>query len=376
MNLTFSHFSLSLLYYSPLISQSTHYLKSNAVFNNLKLNSFATYFFYSQSKCIYISILNSYFNKFLINTIKIQNSNIFYKEEITKKIDIVNISILNIVDCVFINCSDKYDGDPLIDIRRGGAIYYEYEDGNVTIYGSLFDNCFVENGDGGALFICGKKGSSGYTMTHKETSYFESCYCCYSNCQAFSRQEFNPNNASTSGYGPIMHIFANDSKLYYSSGTNSNSNENLFYGAQFDVTSLSIFSEYINSTGGKSHYCTGIEYRNSLQGYFRYQTFVGQEGRYINSFRDITFDIEISFANFVNVSIVTYNDGGIINANDCFITLFKICFVDIILDQHLHFINGDKYTLVLRDCLISKVYENLLLNEYIDLINITFYDSD
>lgn len=65
-------------------------------------------------------------------------------------------------------------------------------------------------------------------------------------------------------------------------------------GAQFDIQcDNEVTSSNINTTGGKSKYCSGIEYRHSQIGHFKFQTVTEMRGKFVTSFASLTTEVDI-----------------------------------------------------------------------------------
>ena len=371
MNVTLLALSASIIFKSPMMIQPSYSMKSKLNFQQLNINQFCTNFIYSQSISHDLSITRSSFTNFIQQPIKIEANTLFNGKYDTNQT--YHDSSLSVFSCEFINCTISYDGEDVDhNFVRGGAIFYEHIEGSVTIYSSIFDNCKVINGDGGALFICGEVNMSGYNMLHESIKHFNSSYCCYSDCYATTRQSYAEDNAPNSGYGPIMLTFSEETELFYSSSVNSEGNDITSYGAQFDLTASTIKSSYINSTNGKSVYCSGIEYRNTKDGYFTFQTIVGQTGRTVCSFRDLSTNVDISFCNLVNDTV--NNKGGIFNIDESTITISNFCFLNIAFIDDSNFLTGINYKVNVINCSIDRTNEEKLHDIHTE--NIVFYETD
>ena len=84
-----------------------------------------------------------------------------------------------------------------------------------------------------------------------------------------------------------MIIGASSVTFYYASTVNCANWGNKPKGAQFDILSTSISSQFINVTGGKTVYCGSFEYRKASSGFFQYQTITNIESKYAISFTSV-----------------------------------------------------------------------------------------
>lgn len=143
-------------------------------------------------------------------------------------------------------------------------------------------------------------------------------YCCFSKCSLVS---------NFTGYGSVIFIFSKFIDILYCSTLDCKS-DGKSYGAQIDLKSDSIETSYINLTNGNAVYCCGIEYRNAISGYFKYQTLCQLEGSFLTSFTSIN-DIFVSYCNYVNDSINPVENGALIYTIRSNITISHFCFVSI-----------------------------------------------
>ena len=108
MNLTLYALSASFLLHSPMMSSSSFSMKQTLKFNLLSLNHFDTNFIYGKSHKTDLSIIKSSFYSFIKSPIRIESARKIYKEEYTDKIKVTDTDFLEVLDCVFINCSDNF----------------------------------------------------------------------------------------------------------------------------------------------------------------------------------------------------------------------------------------------------------------------------
>ena len=275
----------------------------------------------------------------------------------------INKNQFTVIGCNFIDCIASQN-------KRGGAIHYsltESMNGIVTVYSSSFEKCKVENGDGGAIFVCKVEKSTGFDSTHDNINFFNSSYCCYSQCSATGSGE-------VSGYGPVMFIFANEIEILFSTSVKCPV-DGKSYAAQFDLKSYTIKSSYINSTKGTADYCCAMEYRMANQGYFRYQTFVDLTGCYLTSFTNIDKKLDISYCNYVNDTIrhIDNQKGAFIYVRKCDVYISNFCFVGINVDDNFDFVffDGETKTITLDDSFIENSMKNHLND--VTTNNVTLY---
>lgn len=206
---------------------------------------------------------------------------------------------LTITKCNFINCKEEEDYGGGISI----SAYLE-----VILHHCIFDQCqSVKHGCGGAIGATfGFKDDLAPTPTFTDAKKLDVQYTCFSNCFPTTNDK---------AFGTALLMAAEEVILYYASTTDCPKDKTA-YGAQFDIQAQnSILSQYVNATGGKSKYCGAIEYRNSKSGFFRYQTLMKMECKYVTSFTSVDInDIQIFSCN-VNNNTVSFPAGGGDNYN-------------------------------------------------------------
>ena len=379
MNLSISVLSVSFLLSSPFIVPSCSIMNPMQYhFSKISVHSSFSSFFYSKVNKINAFYIHSRFTNLLNSPIimcqSVHIDDVFKKNEyIKEKMDyskdsstaLYYCNALTIVECIFNNI------EPSNKHFRGGAIRFKNEQGNCTIYGTIFNNCSTK-GDGGAIFVCGKEYNSGDNMTHLMANYFNSSYCCYSKCSAKITNVEN----SKSGYGSAMLISAKNIDLYYSSSNECPKGvDEQVYGAQFDLQSNVVKSSFINATSGNSKYCAAIEYRRASSGIFEFQTIVNQKGSFITSFTSVQLNVVISKSNFVNETIIEPEDasvlGGVIHIREFNINASDLCFLNINFNgtsdkmKFVSFNNGANSNCFLIGCTFDADY-----SEYINGLNI------
>lgn len=183
-----------------------------------------------------------------------------------------------IAGCLFQDCF-SYD-------QRGGGIHIE-QYCSVIIHETIFESCFTNYSGGAAISIC-KKHVSG--NTYEQSKDINIQYCCFQNCNNF---------IENTTFGVSVFAASTNITLFFSSTNNCSFIRSA--GAQFDIQSETTNSKYVNLTGGKSHYCSSIEYRFTTKGFFIFQTIFNTSSKYSIAFvQAVTNDITVSHCNFVS----------------------------------------------------------------------------
>ena len=183
-----------------------------------------------------------------------------------------------IAGCLFQDCF-SYD-------QRGGGIHIE-QYCSVIIHETIFESCFTNYSGGAAISIC-KKHVSGNTYEQSKDTNIQ--YCCFQNCNNF---------IENTTFGVSVFAASTNITLFFSSTNNCSFIRSA--GAQFDIQSETTNSKYVNLTGGKSHYCSSIEYRFTTKGFFIFQTIFNTSSKYSIAFvQAVTNDITVSHCNFVS----------------------------------------------------------------------------
>lgn len=213
--------------------------------------------------------------------------------------DLIGISDLYIANCYFIQCQSK---------TYGGGIFVQQEC-SVTLHELIFDKCTAKDGGGG--YICRRKNNTdkdGY-FSDELLSSINVQYCCFQKC-------FTIDDGSKSGFGSGLILAGQNVKLFYASTTECaisdlNGNKIKARGAQFDIQSSEVSSQYLNITGGNSKYCGSIEYRFSQFGFFKFQTISNVECMFVVAFSKFhNPSINIEFCNLINNKLSDYEENA------------------------------------------------------------------
>lgn len=373
-NLTLYSFSISSFYHSMMLSPVSYSLRSSKMhFEKIHVHHFFTSFYYDCSNHVESSFIYSSFVNFLNTPIVIESKEYKIIKKSLNTQQFADQAIFTVIGCTFSNCIAKEVWGEN-EYKRGGAIRYHQkeESGIVTIYGTTFDNCKTDKGDGGAIFVCKTERETQFDSSHEFTTSFNSSYCCYSKCSAYGTSK-----EREAGFGPVMFIFATSIEVFYSSSVDCPAEGNS-YGAQFDLKSESIRSSYINSTKGEAEYCIAMEYRNAIEGYFKYQTFIDLTGGFLTSFTDIDKVLDISYCNYINDYIKKPKDqnGAFIYVRNCDVNINNFCFVGIKIDQGFDFVHFDNggHSIILKNSYIEKSIESYLNG--VTTIDVSFYPNE
>ncbi|KAK8887408.1 hypothetical protein M9Y10_038448 [Tritrichomonas musculus] len=206
---------------------------------------------------------------------------------------------LTIASCTFQNCQSEF----------GGGIFVE-QNCSVILHELIFDGCFAQDGAGG--YICQRRKERVGINNEIEDDYLRQVdvqYCCFQNCKVVN------NDDKRTGFGSALIIASEKVVLFYASTVNcpgKGDGISKSRGAQFDIQSKNVSSQYVNATGGYSKYCGSIEYRKSSEGFFRFQTIMTMDCMFVIAFSKFEKDtIDISFCNLLNNTIHLYDsDAG------------------------------------------------------------------
>lgn len=219
----------------------------------------------------------------------------FIKDQIIENAMVSNLSFPNEFDfknCFFYeNCGDikmtKCQFSYCYTTQDNGGGIFIQEDCTVILHNCIFDHCHSGK-NGGAAAIAkmikfnDKPDISGVVTDdpmHDKTQRLDIQYTCFSDCYT--------DNKPKEGYGAVMMMGAKSVTFYYASTVNCANHGNKPKGAQFDILSTSISSQFINVTGGKTIYCGSLEYREASSGFFQYQTITNLECKYATSFTSV-----------------------------------------------------------------------------------------
>lgn len=116
--------------------------------------------------------------------------------------------------------------------------------------------------------------------------------CCFQDCFIFAEEGKGESNEKHGAaiYGAISNTII----TYLSTIRCPGQDRTRHRGAQFDIQcDNEVTSSNINTTGGKSKYCSGIEYRHSQIGHFKFQTVTEMRGKFVTSFTSLTTEVDI-----------------------------------------------------------------------------------
>lgn len=167
------------------------------------MHNFYSNFLKDYSRIANRDIIQCKFVNFLNSLVIIDND--FENELVSRKTFIDNMTYCNfetltIIECYFINCTHNENDGGAIEFKRENCTF----NANVTIYSSTFDRCSATDGSGGAIFVCNEKHTTDFVSNHTNVLMFNSSYCCYSKCSAYTEYTNNTHK----GYGSVMFIFA------------------------------------------------------------------------------------------------------------------------------------------------------------------------
>lgn len=191
-----------------------------------------------------------------------------------------NCGNLRITICNFKNC---YTNDDF-----GGGLLVK-QNCQVILHQTIFDTCHSKkHGAAGAIaedliveeYVYNKDENDKrpHDPNHTCTIKIDIQYSCFQNCYTETDR----------GYGSALILGAQDVSLFYASTVDCPGQEKKTWGAQFDIMAKnSISSEFVNATGGNSHFCGSIEYRDANYGFFRFQTITQMHCKYATSFTSV-----------------------------------------------------------------------------------------
>ncbi|KAK8871801.1 hypothetical protein M9Y10_007543 [Tritrichomonas musculus] len=185
----------------------------------------------------------------------------------------------------------------------GGALYVEQKC-TVLLHECIFDDCHADN-HGGALFIVEKFNGGNVdtdaAFNDDEIPKLTTEFCCFQDCYIYGESNSNSN----SKHGVAMYVAALETNISFLTTVRCPGNDGVLHrGAQFDIQSRDdIYSSNINTTGGHSLYCSGIEYRHSKKGVFRFQTVTNIVGKFATSLTSLTVVVDISYCNYLSNTV-------------------------------------------------------------------------
>ena len=277
-----------------------------------------------------------------------------------------NCGDIVITGCTFNNC---YSNGP------GGSIFI-LQNCSVIIHNTIFNSSHTSNITGGAIYAARDIGGK-IDYNNGEIQQLDIQYCCFQNCYGLK-----DNSGISPLYGIAIFSSAINNILYYASTVNCPGENGIkATGAQFDLQGTNLSSKFVNSTGGYSDYCGGIEYRHAKDGFFRFQTISDMKCMFSVSYTDISSKkIELSLSNIFNVTIERgqlINDervySGLIHIRKTHeIEIINFSFIDNILEDTKFQQNGQTYTDFAK--IISRGTNNNGL-QHIDITLIDCYYS-
>lgn len=173
-----------------------------------------------------------------------------------------NCGDLIIDSCIFRNC---------YSFGIGGGALFVTQDSIIVIHNTLFSFAHTDFSLGGGALISGKNFD---VALPPHCVSLNVQYCCFSYCYPTVYPSVNVNNMGI--FGSALLASSRVVILYFSSTSNCfNSNKNIpNQGAQLDLRSPKIMSQNANISGGNSKWCGSMEYRDTVQGFFKFQTIV------------------------------------------------------------------------------------------------------
>lgn len=196
---------------------------------------------------------------------------------------------IKITNCVFNGCH--------ADSFSGGSLHIEQE-GSVLIHSTIFSNSHTNKKFGGACVICSSIDENNLVdFNAGKLQRLDIQYCCFQEC-----------SGADNAYGVAIFSAAFQTELYYASTVNCPGKDKVAEGAQFDLNSQTVTSHSVNSTGGNSVYCSGIEYRYTESGFFRFQSISDSKCRFAIAYTDVTGtvtkDLDLSYSNIFNIELI------------------------------------------------------------------------
>lgn len=194
-----------------------------------------------------------------------------------------------ITGCIFNNCYSNEPGGSIIILQNCSA----------TIHNTIFNCSHTKNITGGAVFAAGSIDKDTHNFDNDKIIKLDIQYCCFQNCYG----DADSNDISPL-YGIAVFSSAINNILYYASTVHCPGPNRKATGAQFDLQGTNVSSKYVNSTGGNSKYCGGIEYRHPSNGFFRFQTISDSICMFSVSYTNILSQkVDLSLSNIVNVTL-------------------------------------------------------------------------
>lgn len=262
--------------------------------------------------------------------------------------DATNNGDITIASCSFLYCKST----------SGGAILIE-QNCSVILHDSIFDHCTAN--DGAGAYICGhikERSKDNGEIEDDFLTQVDIRYCCFQKCNVKNNEE------KSTGFGSALILSGKNVALYFASSVNCPGHEEgteKARGAQFDIHSDDVSSQFVNATGGYSKYCGSIEYRGSSKGFFQYQTIISMKCMFVVAFSKFSQSntIEISYCNLVGNHLENNDESA-----GTYPALIHIRQQDIFI-KHFAFINnnfGENGRIASKESQTSGLYPNQQIN--------------
>ena len=265
---------------------------------------FKSYFSHSFSNIIYsnfnnynMNIINNFFTYNLNTSIfiaKSSNTELLYKKfQIPQNFTEYSLfGNITIVDCIFEKC--------ISDIGGGICVFQKC---SILIHGTFFNQCRAKDGGGGYIGALYKYRNENIDSTEFALSAIIQ-YCCFNECFAHYYTA-----ARIMGFGSELLIASEKTIISYVSGYNSTYNDEITYGAQFDIHSSFTSTKYLNITKTIATFAGSIEFRQIQSGEFKFNTISNIECKYGTTFI-LYGKIDFSNCNYVG-NYIRGNPNGV-----------------------------------------------------------------
>lgn len=161
---------------------------------------------------------------------------------------------IKIIFCTFQDCSS---------VDAGGSLFIN-QDSEVILHSNEFIRSKTSNSKGGAALITKSFKQDADPPNDEKVSKLNIQYCCFCQCCPINQDNLLGVALFAAGVDTVF-SFLSTVDCPLGNGVRAK-------GAQFDIQATNVRATNINISGGNSKYCGGIEYRNAIQGYFRFQT--------------------------------------------------------------------------------------------------------
>ena len=265
---------------------------------------FKSYFSHSFSNIIYsnfnnynMNIINNFFTYNLNTSIFIAKSSntelLYQKFQIPQNFTEYSLfGNITIVDCIFEKC--------ISDIGGGICVFQKC---SIMIHGTFFNQCRAKDGGGGYIGALYKYRNENIDSTEFALSAIIQ-YCCFNECFAHYYTA-----ARIMGFGSELLIASEKTIISYVSGYNSTYNDEITYGAQFDIHSSFTSTKYLNITKTIATFAGSIEFRQIQSGEFKFNTISNIECKYGTTFI-LYGKIDFSSCNYVG-NYIRGNPNGV-----------------------------------------------------------------